>query len=70
MTGGPDLIKVAKDKLIQFNVYFSVNVADESSQLSIISFMDWLSQSSEINILTQISPFSAADELSQPKMNY
>ena len=61
--------QVAKDKLIQFNVYFSVNFADESSQLSIISFMHWLSQSSRISSLTQTSRFSAADELSQSKMN-
>ena len=62
--------QVAKDKLIQFNVYFSVNFADESSQLSIISFMDCLSQSSRISILTKISHFSVADEFYQPKMNY
>ena len=38
-------------------------------KLSIISFMHWLSQSSRISSLTQTSRFSAADELSQSKMN-
>ena len=56
--------QVAKDKLIQFNVYFSVNFADESSQLSIISFMDCLYRNH------QGSVFSPKYHTSQWQMNF